>query len=501
MFKFWCVIFFICLPACLCNSDIILDNPEDYICQFTKCLNKCCSKNQYVNTTVWYLSTCVENDENYNLDFSNVQLYDTEEHSRKINKKLGDLFRLKPGLFNDNETFFSFAAQLDLLQLISYLNEDGYLYLESPNAYKRWRILNKDNFCVDYGIKNNISTIQFWGILEDEYQPPAYKTYYQTSGLIISSIFLFLLFLVYCVLPELRNIGGMVLMAYVISLMGAFVSLTVMNLSTLRETDCIVITTFIYFFFLSAFTWMNVMSFDIWWTFRGYAKARPIHRKGEKFKFCMYCLYAWGVPLSMSIGFVLINAADLRDMPWFIQPNVPAFGCFINGGQQFVYLYIPMLILIICNWMFYLLTAFNIWRLSRGTARVLNSEAAGNPAAHRTQKQRFMVYIKLSVIMGINWILEVISSFSPELNIWFVSDTYNLFIGVIIFLIFICKRSIYNKLLIRFKGMRQYNLPKRSLTSSFTLESNLSQEAPPSVCVNPKGERKRSLEQKPTFEI
>ncbi|CAG4971210.1 unnamed protein product [Colias eurytheme] len=212
---------------------------------------------------------------------------------------------------------------------------------------------------------------------------------------------------------------------------------------------------------------------------RGYAK-RPIHRKGEKSKFCMYCLYAWGVPLSMSIGFVLINAADLRDMPWFIQPNVPTFGCFLNGGQKFVYLHIPMLILILCNWIFYLLTAFNIWRLSRGTARVLNSEAAGNPAAHRTQKQRFMIYLKLSVIMGINWILGVISSFFPELYIWYITDT-NLFIGVIIFLIFICKRSIYNKLLIRFKGMRKYNLLKRFLTSSFTLESNLSQEAPPSV--------------------
>lgn len=52
-----------------------------------------------------------------------------------------------------------------------------------------------------------------------------------------------------------------------------------------------------------------------------------------------------------------------------------------------LYLYIPMLILIICNWMFYLMTAFNVWRLSRGTA-VLDSAAAGTPAAHRTQRNR-----------------------------------------------------------------------------------------------------------------
>ncbi|XP_038220568.1 G-protein coupled receptor Mth2-like [Zerene cesonia] len=390
MLIYWCLMFFICLLVGQCyNSDIILENYEDPICQFKTCINKCCSRNQYMNTTIWYMTSCVDNNENFDLDMSDLQLYDTEDHSRTIDKKLGDVFLLKPNLFTRNETFAYLSARFDILKVISYLNEDGDLYLESPNAYIRWRKIDKADFCVDYGINNNVSQIQFWGLLEDEYQPPPYKTFYQSSGLIISSIFLFLLFLVYCALPELRNIGGMVLMAYVASLLGAYVSLAVLNLGRLSETDCIVITTFIYFFFLSAFSWMNVMSFDIWWTFR----------------------------------------------------------------------------------------------------------------AHRTQKQRLMVYLKLSVIMGINWILEVISSFSPRLNIWLISDTYNLLIGVTIFLIFVCKRSIYNKLMIRFRVMRQYNLPKRSLTSSFTLESNLSQEAPPNVCANPKGERKRSLEQKPTFEI
>ena len=64
------------------------------------------------------------------------------------------------------------------------------------------------------------------------------------------------------------------------------------------------------------------------------------------------------------------------------------FNCSqFTGGQKLVYLYIPMLILILCNWFFFLMTAFNIWRLSRATA-VVNSDAAGNPAAHRSQKSR-----------------------------------------------------------------------------------------------------------------
>lgn len=65
--------------------------------------------------------------------------------------------------------------------------------------------------------------------------------------------------------------------------------------------------------------------------FRGYAKARPIHRRGENFKFAMYCLYAWGVPFLMAIFLVVINETDLSNMPWFIKPQIPQQGCFLEG--------------------------------------------------------------------------------------------------------------------------------------------------------------------------
>ncbi|KOB70859.1 G protein-coupled receptor [Operophtera brumata] len=71
----------------------------------------------------------------------------------------------------------------------------------------------------------------------------------------------------------------------------------------------------------------------------------------------MYSIYAWGVPLGLTIMLVWINAS----------------------GEKLLYLYMPMLILICSNWMFYLMTAFNIWRLSRGTS-VLDSAAAGTPS-------------------------------------------------------------------------------------------------------------------------
>ncbi|CAH4036120.1 unnamed protein product [Pieris brassicae] len=433
---------------------------------------------------------CVKYDGGKKLDFSDVQLYDDKDHWRPVSRKFEDTFLLKQGLIL-NESFTMAAFVPEIAGMSSYLSQRGILYLEFPNAYERWTPLGSD-FCLDYANGTDV-TIAFWVTFPDTI---AQSNDYISIALITSSFFLALLLVVYAVLPELRNIGGMVLMAYVFSLLVAFLALAAIQIGSYEPDSCVTLTIVIYFFFLAAFAWMNVMSYDIWWTFRGYAKARPIHRRGEKFKFCMYCLYAWGIPLAMTLAFMEVNAADLSDQPWIIKPLVPTLGCFLEGGQKLVYLYFPMLIMISGNWVFFGMTAFNVWRLSRGT-QVLNSPAAGNPAAHRSQKQRFTVYLKLSAIMGINWVLEVVSSFYPDLKIWYITDAYNLLIGFTIFLIFIWKESILNKLKNKYKSFRRARLPKRSMTASFTLESTLSQESQPSVCPYPNVQRKFSGEQRP----
>lgn len=65
--------------------------------------------------------------------------------------------------------------------------------------------------------------------------------------------------------------------------------------------------------------------------FRGYAKARPIHRRGEFFKFLMYCLYAFGVSGAMTAALMVLNDADLRSLPGFVTPGIPDKGCFLEG--------------------------------------------------------------------------------------------------------------------------------------------------------------------------
>ncbi|XP_047503341.1 G-protein coupled receptor Mth2-like isoform X1 [Pieris napi] len=474
------------------QSQIIIDDENiDFLCKNNKCLYKCCRRDEYVSSIdISEPPKCVKYDGEKKLDFSNVQLYDDEDHWRPVSRKFGDTFLLKQGLIL-NETFAIQCFVPEIAGMSSYISQSGILYLEFPNAYDRWTPIESE-FCLDYANGTDVA-IAFWVIYT---VPIAQSNDYISIALITSSFFLALLLVVYAILPELRNIGGMVLMAYVFSLMVAFLALAAIQIGSYEADTCVNLTIVIYFFFLAAFAWMNVMSYDIWWTFRGYAKARPIHRRGEKFKFCMYCMYAWGVPLAMALAFMKVNEADLSDQPWIIKPLVPTLGCFLEDGQKLVYLYFPMLIMISGNWLFFGMTTFNVWRLRRGT-QVLNSPAAGNPAAHRSQKRRFTLYLKLSAIMGINWLLEVVSSFYPDLKIWYISDAYNLLIGITIFLIFIWKESILNKLKNRYKNFRRARLPKRSMTASITLESTLSQETQQNVCPYPNVQRKFSGEERP----
>ncbi|XP_021200188.3 G-protein coupled receptor Mth2 [Helicoverpa armigera] len=428
-------------------------------------INKCCPFHQYMGRK----KACV----NYTseLYITNVSIYD--EAFRKTEKSFEDIFELKPNKLKDQE-FKNHALDTHYLDFNIYLIENGVLQLELPNAYNRWNAIAKENYCIDYRILKNKSLInkRFWVVLPDN--EPAASNPYLTYATFISCFFMILVLIVYAMLPELRNLCGMILMAYVASLFMAFLLLAIIQIKIHHPTTCIGLTMGIYYFFLAAFCWMSVMSYDIWWTFRGYAKARPIHRRGENFKFLMYCLYAWGVPLLMTIALALLNTytKKMKHLPWFVTPHVPDYGCFLEGGVKLLYLYMPMLILILCNWIFYLMTAFNIWRLSRGTA-VLDSAAAGNPQAHRTHRHRFMVYLKLSVVMGLNWVLEIVSFLYPDFSMWYLSDAYNILIGLAIFLIFVCKKKILKKLCKRYLGrntMRWY--PSSKSYSSSTSDSN-----------------------------
>ncbi|XP_050350696.1 G-protein coupled receptor Mth2-like [Nymphalis io] len=400
------------------------------------CVSKCCPDKSYV-----YNSECISND-TFNKDFSDVNVYSS---NRTRVGNLRDSFQIVARNFID--------LVPNLPSLSFYILESGNLnlLLQQPNSLPEINEISNDKFCVDYELASDNFSPVFGVIFEEE---PQKNLVFTIAALLISSVLLLLVLIIYALIKELRNLKGQILMANVFSLLCAFVMLATVKIlynsnSFEASTEfCYGSTAAIYFFFLSTFYWMNITSFDIWWTLRSMTTRVTVRRHGRCSKFKIYCFYGWGIPLAMAIGLIAIDVCELPE--GFIKPNIILNGCFLAGKPKLFYMHIPMMLVITSNCMFFLMTAYNFWCIGRDT-EMLNCHNANK---HDRQKQRFLIYLKLSIVMGISWVTELISAYLPNLSVWYITDAYNMFIGISIFFIFVCKKDIRKQLYKRFQSSR-----------------------------------------------
>ncbi|CAG4971220.1 unnamed protein product [Colias eurytheme] len=371
-------------------------------------------------------------------NFSEVLIYDKE--LRRTNAVFQDVFNV----VISNVTRSSDLSLFDSVKLV----HDGSLsiYYSLPNSFPTYNLLNNNSFCIDF-IEDDSThnlTPNFWELEADSSDEPVWRNYYIITALLISSIFLLLVIIVYSIIPELRNTPGKILMAYIISLLGAFLSLAITRI-ILTNTNptpefCFGCNFIISFFFLSCFCWMTIMGFRMWRSFRKIVKHERISKRRENIILIRCCVFAWGFPALLSTFTVVIDQVDLTSVPWFIKPNILK-KCFLSGKEKMLYFYAPITILLFVNYIFFFATACNFWNLY-GNPDVLNKESK-----LKGIKNRLKVVIKISLLMGISWVLEMISSFYPDYNrIWYILDTYNMLIGVALFVSFVCKKKIWHRL-------------------------------------------------------
>ncbi|XP_013145250.1 PREDICTED: G-protein coupled receptor Mth-like isoform X2 [Papilio polytes] len=333
-----------------------------------------------------------------------------------------------------------------------HLKSDGKLFVELTTNIPPWTVLSPDKYCIDTffyedGDGNTKTRLDALACFADE--TPSNHFEVRSSCMLISCVFIIATVAVYAWLPELRNMHGRVLMAYLLCLFFGFlfmasmqIMLTVDNISAVT---CVILTIIIYYFLQTAFFWLNVMSFDIWWTFSG--KSGMGMSKVSK-RFCIYSMYAFGVPALFTIILASLEFSGLPPHPFL--PLLRYQGCFLFGRSKLLYLYGPMFILCVANIVFFVMTAVKIAQIKQQTA-VLKSKESAMHDQHRKDKQRLLLYLKLFTVMGINWILEVVSALYPDAEyIWMFTDAYNLLIGVTVFFIFVCKRKIFHLIKKRF---------------------------------------------------
>lgn len=290
-------------------------------------------------------------------------------------------------------------------------------------------------------------------------------------GIIVSLPFMVATFVVYALLPELQNNHGKPLMCYVASLTVGYLLLALMRFSLYERQSgwCIGTAYTVYFALLASFFWLNVMAFDIYWTFGG-----SRGRTSERRKFLYYSLYAWGVPLAL-LAFALL--ADHTD---FMHEKLrPQFGherCLFSGERVigFVYMYLPLALLLAANVFFFAMTAFRIYRVQQSTATALSGDSRRH-TKYEKERYRFSLYLRLFVIMGVTWILEFVTWIlevpgepvsTASRVLFYLADIFNCLTGIFIFVLFVWKQRVKELLLKRFG--RQQTVPHRDQNTNNT---------------------------------
>ncbi|XP_028048018.2 G-protein coupled receptor Mth2 isoform X1 [Monomorium pharaonis] len=321
---------------------------------------------------------------------------------------------------------------------------------------------------------------------------------YVIACLLVSLLFLLLTFIIYSILSELRNMHGYTLRAHVASL---FITYAIMYFGhqniglALDETFCILLAYIFNFFFLSSFFWLSVICFDIWSTFRELRSCRA-NVKEEKKKFMIYSIYAWGIPVILSIIYAII---DYVKIPNWIRPEM----CekkfwFSNDRAKTIYFYVPIGATVISNICFFIATTVTITHQNKRTAKKLrDSESKRN----NENKQRFNMYLKLFIVMGLwtslTFAMDTIerlvdANFLP-IAVWYFFDIIYGLQGLIIFIAFVCTKKIKQLLGKQYGGQNCGLFDKIRTYNKTTVPNTTSTSTPGTVVMQDVGPSNQQL--------
>ncbi|XP_076263804.1 G-protein coupled receptor Mth2-like isoform X7 [Rhynchophorus ferrugineus] len=386
------------------------------------CYRKCCKPGYYLGRQ----RTCHRLDSNHSFF---VPLYD----GRIFVKTTSDVNQFIVGVLECRYYLLNVLLEKDSF----YLQTNGKLLMP---AAKGKTVLNNNEYCVDE--LNGLSTFVCF---EDENLDKDINA----VGMIISMPFLFITFLVYLILPD-KNVHQYALMLYVLTLLLAYVLLVTINLSeSLPTFFCTGAAYGTLFLFMVSFFWMNVICFDIWYTFSGGRGYIVSSRKSERKRFLIYTAYAVGIPiLHVCIVALLDKYLDEESIH---KPNIGIKKCFLDDGWPSLwYMYGEAAILVLINVVFFTLTALKIRQVKKETLMLKQNESKRH--ALEKEKRRFNLFLKLFLAMGVNWTMEVISwlvnwqTTDKYTYIWYITDFINAVYGGVIFFIFVFKRKIWKML-------------------------------------------------------
>lgn len=387
-----------------CYEDPMIQwKKDESACQNATCVRKCCPQGEIYNVTCQPPSD----------DATWMPVFHSVEDHNIVSDKPSDLLIV-------------YGNPLCPVQLIYdeyFLLKSGELHLPGfPEAFP------SAQYCLDtFILGDGMVTEKAVVCHRDEYEGCWWRHFIvDTLFMSISCVFLAITWLVYVCIPELRtNTHGRCMISFITALFVAFVTILINrgHRESFTVFQCSLTAVLSHMSILATFFWLNVLCYHIWNCLRSGRKSDENH------VFLAYSVYGWGCPLIIALTGVILDATQADVLrPDFFPPH-----CWFNDRiTKWVYLYGFMLALIIVNLTFFLMSAVMVTRRLRQTQDM------------RHHSDGLWLYLKLFIIMGIMWLMEMISwmlDANPCTTWVAICDSINALHGVYIFLVTVCFRG------------------------------------------------------------
>jgi len=257
----------------------------------------------------------------------------------------------------------------------------------------------------------------------------------------ISITCLLITILVYVVFHKalLRSSYNKIMLNFATSLLLAFLILVINQNhgSDFSKICCTILGHFNQFFFLATFTWMTIMSYEIFKQIHGMSHMIGGHNSNSILK---QILVGYGVPLLIVVLTLIVELSAPRCASY--NPRFGHKSCLFFGKlDKFLWLYGPILLMLVINTVMFIYITINVVKNQKTGAT--DSMKTGS---RKEKLDKICLYLRLFLGMGVIWYFELLSFATSSENgseEWsYFTDCLNMLQGVWVFITFVCKRNV-----------------------------------------------------------
>ena len=237
-----------------------------------------------------------------------------------------------------------------------------------------------------------------------------------------SMLGLLMTFLIYLRIPSLRTIPALMVMNLTLALLLAQLSYLMSSLGLLLDKPnwCYMLAAAQHYFWLTSFSWMACISFDIFLCLRRVEPLNSISHRTRYYKIISCC---WFVPMLLPVATVCLQKLGITDIGYGGK-----FACWLLNARSVLYLFVvPVLSIVLFNAVTFLACVYTIREIS------MNASYAGRNV---DGKERLVLCLKISSLMGISWLFGILPNVVDRPELWYIFVVCNAFQGVHIFLAF-----------------------------------------------------------------